>query len=83
MQICSDSATARRSDASSARFVVVEARRRPIVLVMVASVSVVTPAVVISLAAKRVFPRHVASATTRHWSALLKPRMRRANDSSA
>jgi hypothetical protein len=50
---------------------------------MVTWVSVVTPAVVISLAAKRVFPRQVASATTRHWSALLNARMRRANPSSA
>jgi hypothetical protein len=72
----SDSSTVRLSDASSSTFVDAEARRRPIVLVMVTVVSVTPPAVVISLAAKRVLPLHPDEMLTRVCSAVARERTR-------
>ena len=57
--------TARRSDASSSTLVEADARRLPIVLVIVSVVSVMPPEVVISLPAKRVLPLHELEMLTR------------------
>ena len=72
----SDSSTVRLSDASSSTLVDAEARRRPIVLVTVMVVSVTPPAVVISLAAKRVFPLQPDPTVTRVCSAFARERTR-------
>jgi hypothetical protein len=79
----SDNSTVRPSEASSMTLVVDDARRRPMVLVMVSSVSVVAPAVVISPTAKRVLLCRDASIATRHASALLIASTRRDSDSSS